>query len=42
MPVTVNPVKVHELANRPRPVPGARQLEALRQRLGDKHHSRYQ
>ncbi|MCP9900023.1 DUF21 domain-containing protein [Cyanobium sp. Cruz CV13-4-11] len=32
--LTVNPVKVHELASRPRPVPGARRLEALRQRLG--------
>ena len=31
--LTVNPVKVHELASRPRPVPGARRLEALRQRL---------
>ena len=32
--LTVNPVKVHELASRLRPVPGARRLEALRQRLG--------
>ncbi|MCP9838173.1 DUF21 domain-containing protein [Cyanobium sp. N.Huapi 1H5] len=32
--LTVNPVKVHELASRPRPVPGARRLEALRLRLG--------
>ncbi|MFM7313664.1 MAG: CNNM domain-containing protein [Cyanobium sp.] len=32
--LTVNPVKVHELASRPRPVSGARRLEKLRQRLG--------
>ncbi|AFY30248.1 CNNM domain-containing protein [Cyanobium gracile] len=32
--LTVNPVKVHELASRPRPVAGARRLESLRQRLG--------
>jgi CBS domain containing-hemolysin-like protein len=32
--LTVNPVKVHELANRPRPLPGALRLEYLRQRLG--------
>ena len=32
--LTVNPIKVHELANRERPVKGARRLEALRQRLG--------
>ncbi len=32
--LTVNPVKVHELASRTRPVPGARRLEALRLRLG--------
>ena len=32
--LTVNPVKVHELASRPRPVGGARSLEKLRQRLG--------
>ncbi len=32
--LTVNPVKVHELASRSRPVQGARRLEALRQRLG--------
>ncbi|MFM7086894.1 MAG: CNNM domain-containing protein [Cyanobium sp.] len=32
--LTVNPVKVHELASRPRPVRGARRLEQLRQRLG--------
>ena len=32
--LTVNPVKVHEMAARERPVRGARRLEALRQRLG--------
>ena len=32
--LTVNPVRVHELAARPRPVGGARRLEQLRQRLG--------
>jgi CBS domain containing-hemolysin-like protein len=32
--LTVNPVKVHELAGRPRPVSGARHLERLRQKLG--------
>ena len=32
--LTVNPVKVHELARRPRPVGGARHLERLRQKLG--------
>ena len=32
--LTVNPVKVHELAQRDRPVAGARQLERLRLRLG--------
>jgi CBS domain containing-hemolysin-like protein len=32
--LTVNPLKVHELASRPRPVSGARRLERLRQRLG--------
>lgn len=32
--LTVNPVKVHELAGRERPLPAARRLEALRQRLG--------
>jgi CBS domain containing-hemolysin-like protein len=32
--LTVNPLKVHELAARERPVPGARRLELLRQRLG--------
>jgi putative hemolysin len=32
--LTVNPIKVHELAGRERPVKGARRLEALRQRLG--------
>ena len=32
--LTVNPLKVHELAARPRPVAGARRLERLRQRLG--------
>lgn len=32
--LTVNPVKVHELASRPRPVGGARRLERLRQKLG--------
>lgn len=32
--LTVNPVKVHELAGRPRPVGGARSLERLRQKLG--------
>jgi putative hemolysin len=32
--LTVNPLKVHELAARERPVRGARRLEALRLRLG--------
>ena len=32
--LTVNPVKVHELARRSRAVAGARELERLRQRLG--------
>ena len=32
--LTVNPVKVHELASRSRPVGGARRLERLRQKLG--------
>ncbi|MEI8249658.1 MAG: CNNM domain-containing protein [Synechococcus sp. ELA057] len=32
--LTVNPVKVHELASRERPVRGALRLEKLRQRLG--------
>ena len=32
--LTVNPVRVHELARRPRPVRGARRLDQLRQRLG--------
>lgn len=32
--LTVNPIKVHELARRERPVKGALRLEALRQRLG--------
>ncbi len=32
--LTVNPIKVHELAGRDRPVKGARRLSALRQRLG--------
>jgi len=32
--LTVNPIKVHELARRERPVKGARRLEILRQRLG--------
>jgi len=32
--LTVNPVRVHELAARSRPVRGARRLEQLRQRLG--------
>jgi len=32
--LTVNPVRIHELATRPRPVGGARRLEQLRQRLG--------
>ena len=32
--LTVNPVRVHELAARPRPVTGARRLAQLRQRLG--------
>jgi len=32
--LTVNPVKLHELARRERPVPGALLLERLRQRLG--------
>ena len=32
--LTVNPVRIHELAARPRPLRGARRLEQLRQRLG--------
>jgi CBS domain containing-hemolysin-like protein len=32
--LTANPVRIHELAARPRPVGGARRLEQLRQRLG--------
>jgi Mg2+/Co2+ transporter CorB len=32
--LTVNPVRVHELAARSKPVRGARRLEQLRQRLG--------
>ena len=32
--LTVNPVRVHELATRSQPVRGARRLEQLRQRLG--------
>jgi CBS domain containing-hemolysin-like protein len=32
--LSVNPVKLHQLASGPRPVRGARQLERLRQRLG--------
>ncbi len=32
--LSVNPVRLHELASRPRPVRGARRLEQLRQRLG--------
>lgn len=32
--LTVNPVRIHELAARARPVRGARRLEQLRQRLG--------
>ncbi|SBO44526.1 CNNM domain-containing protein [Cyanobium sp. NIES-981] len=32
--LTVNPVRLHELAARPRPVRGARRLAQLRQRLG--------
>jgi len=32
--LTVNPVRIHELAARPRPLRGARRLEYLRQRLG--------
>ena len=32
--LTVNPIKVHELAARKRPVKGARRLSSLRQRLG--------
>ena len=32
--LTVNPVRIHELAARPQPVRGARRLEQLRQRLG--------
>ena len=32
--LTVNPIKVHELAARSRPLPGARRLAKLRQRLG--------
>ena len=32
--LTVNPLRVHELAIRPKPVAGARRLAKLRQRLG--------
>jgi CBS domain containing-hemolysin-like protein len=32
--LTVNPARVHELANRSKPVRGARRLDQLRQRLG--------
>ncbi len=32
--LTVNPVRVHELAVRPKPITGARRLAKLRQRLG--------
>ena len=32
--LTVNPIRVHELAVRERPVAGARRLAQLRQRLG--------
>ena len=32
--LTVNPIKVHELAARSKPLPGARRLAKLRQRLG--------
>ena len=32
--LTVNPIRVHELAARSRPLPGARRLAQLRQRLG--------
>ena len=32
--LTVNPARVHELANRARPLRGARRLDQLRQRLG--------
>jgi len=32
--LSVNPVRVHELAGRPKPVAGARRLAQLRQRLG--------
>ena len=32
--LTVSPIRVHELAARERPVPGARRLAQLRQRLG--------
>jgi CBS domain containing-hemolysin-like protein len=32
--LTVNPARVHELANRAKPVRGARRLDQLRQRLG--------
>jgi putative hemolysin len=32
--LTVNPVRIHALSTRPRPVRGARRLEQLRQRLG--------
>ena len=32
--LSVNPVRLHELASRPRPVRGAKRLEQLRQRLG--------
>ncbi|MAR06208.1 MAG: SBC domain-containing protein [Cyanobium sp. NAT70] len=32
--LTVNPIRVHELAARNRPIPGARRLAQLRQRLG--------
>ncbi len=32
--LTVSPIRVHELANRPRPAGGARRLEQLRSRMG--------
>ncbi len=32
--LTVNPLRVHELAARPKPVPGSRRLARLRQKLG--------
>ncbi|WP_320666971.1 CNNM domain-containing protein [Prochlorococcus sp. MIT 1307] len=32
--LTVNPLRVHELAARPKPIPGAKRLARLRQKLG--------